>query len=188
MRKENFMRKLSLILSLTVLLSINALAQEEKKQIPVVELYGGYSYAGGNFHGWNASITGNVNDWLGLTADISSHSGEFREGDFFREQQRASSYLFGPRFSIRKARRVTPFVHALFGASHLSTRETFFGQTTTASDTGFGMVLGGGLDVRLNDRVAIRAFQLDYLRTNFFGQGSNRGRLSFGIVFRFGKK
>jgi hypothetical protein len=48
--------------------------------------------------------------------------------------------------------------------------------------------LGGGLDIKVNDRIAIRAVQLDYLRTRFFGETENRGRLAFGIVIRFGKK
>jgi hypothetical protein len=49
-------------------------------------------------------------------------------------------------------------------------------------------VLGGGLDIRVNDRIAIRAFQLDYFRPNFFGEAHNRGRLAVGVVVRFGKK
>jgi hypothetical protein len=49
-------------------------------------------------------------------------------------------------------------------------------------------VLGGGLDIKVSERVAIRAFQIDYLRARFFGQTENRGRLAFGLVFRFGKK
>jgi hypothetical protein len=50
------------------------------------------------------------------------------------------------------------------------------------------MAFGGGLDIKVNDRLAIRAFQLDYLRTNFFGETGHRGRLAFGLVLRLGKK
>jgi opacity protein-like surface antigen len=179
------MKKFIFAAILTCLLSLSAAAQGE---IPKVELYGGYSWAGGNFHGWNASVTGNVNSWLGVTADFSGHYGGSREGNIFEERQRAHSFLFGPRFSARKRKRVSPFAYALFGVSHLKTRETLFGNTFTASDSGFAMALGGGLDIKVNERVAVRAFQLDFFRPVFFGEAENRGRLSFGLVLRFGKR
>jgi hypothetical protein len=158
------------------------------QEIPKAELFGGYSYAGGNFHGWNASVTGNINSWLGVTADFSGHYGGFSEGNIFTEKQRAYSYLFGPRIAFRKRKRVSPFVYALFGVSQLRTRETFLGQTAVSSGSGFAAALGGGLDIRVNSRLAIRAFQIDYLRTNFFGEPGHRGRLTFGLVLRLGKK
>ena len=55
-----------------------------------------------------------------------------------------------------------------------------------AKDDGFAMALGGGVDVKLNDRFAIRAIQADYLRSDVFGGTTNGMRLSFGLVFRFG--
>ena len=65
---------------------------------------------------------------------------------------------------------------------------TISGQKLSASDTGFSSAVGVGLDVRVNDRIAVRAFQIDYFRPNFFGEAHNRGRLAFGIVLNFGKK
>ncbi|HKR02552.1 MAG TPA: outer membrane beta-barrel protein [Pyrinomonadaceae bacterium] len=177
------MRKAIFMIALLLLLRLQAAGQET----PRVEVFGGYSYAGGNFHGWNASVTGNVNDWFGVVADFSGHYGGSIDEDGFDERQRAHSYLFGPRVSVRR-KRVTPFAHALFGASKLETDLSGFGQRFFFSDTGFSFVVGGGLDVRVNDRVAVRAFQLDYLRTRFFGEAENHGRLAFGLVLRFGKK
>ncbi len=177
------MRKACLVMILLLLLSVQAVAQDT----PKAEVFGGYSYAGGNFHGWNASLTGNVNKWFGLTADFSGHYGGAIDEDGFDERQRAHSYLFGARFSARR-KRVMPFAHTLVGASTLKTELTGFGQRFLFSDTGFALVLGGGLDIEINDRVAIRAIQLDYLRTNFFNETQNKGRIAFGVVFRFGKK
>jgi opacity protein-like surface antigen len=179
------MKRLLMVMCLLLLFTASKATAQE---IPKAELFGGYSYAGGNFHGWNASVTGNVNGWLGLTADFSGHYGGSTEGDIFTEKQRANSYLFGPRVSFRKRKRVSPFVYALFGVSRLSVRETFMGQTFAASDSGFGTAIGGGLDIRLNKRLALRAFQLDYLRTNFFDETGHRGRLAFGLVLRLGQK
>src|ERR1044072_7508743 len=99
------MRKLFYVPVLILLLGITAMAQDT----PKVELYGGYSYVGGNFHGWNAFVAGNVNKWFGLVADLSGHRGGFDEIDVV-ERQKINSFLFGPRVSFRKHRRVTPFV------------------------------------------------------------------------------
>jgi opacity protein-like surface antigen len=178
------MRKVFFSTALILLLSLSTVAQEET---PKAELFGGYSWAGSNFHGWNASIAGNVNKWFGVVADFSGHYGGSIDVDGFDERQRAHSYHFGPRLSVRR-KRVTPFAQALFGASRLKTELTGFGQRFVFADTGFSFVLGGGLDIKVSERVAVRAFQIDYLRANFFGQTENRGRLAFGIVFRFGKK
>jgi peptidoglycan-associated lipoprotein len=177
------MRKEIFVLTLLLLLSLPAIAQET----PKAEVFGGYSYAGGNFHGWNASVTGNVNKWFGVTADFSGQYGGAIDEDGFDERQRVHSYLFGPRFSARK-KRVMPFAHALVGASRLKTELTGFGQRFTFSDTSFALVLGGGLDIRVNSAIAIRAIQLDYLRTGFFNETQNKGRIAFGVVFRLGKK
>src|SRR6266513_1919874 len=53
-----------------------ALAQD----IPKAEVFGGSSWAGGNFHGWNASVTGNVTKRFGIVADFSGHYGNELEG------------------------------------------------------------------------------------------------------------
>lgn len=179
------MRKSFIVIMMLLAASVSAAAQTE---IPKAELFGGYSWAGGNFHGWGASVTGNVNRWFGLTADFSGHYGHEQDA-VVRENQRALSYLFGPRFTLRKHRRVTPFAYALFGGINYGIRLSLSGQTLVAvNDSGFNMALGGGLDVKVNKHLAVRAFQIDYLRPNFFNESHNRGRLAFGLVLRLGKK
>jgi hypothetical protein len=175
------MRKALNAICLVLLVSLTAMAQA----VPKAELFGGYSWAGGNFHGWNTSVSVNVNRWLGVVADFSGHYGTETDG-IVREKQSAHSFLFGPRFALRKSKRVTPFAYALVGGMRFNDNITIPGQAFSASDTGFNMALGGGLDVKVSERLAIRAFQLDYLRPNFFGEPHNRGRLAFGIVLRFG--
>jgi len=136
---------------------------------PKAELFGGYSYyrasGGSNLNGWNAAIAGNINDWLGLVGDFSGHYGSFHQ----------QSYLFGPQISFRKLPMVTPFVHSLFGGAHID----------VTSQNSFAMALGGGVDVKVGPHMAVRAVQLDYVRTGFFGNGQNNTRLSLGVVLRF---
>jgi len=167
---------------LVVVASLPVPAQD----VPKVEVFGGYSYAGGNFHGVNTSVTANVNKWLGLTADFSGHYGSEQEGILLVSKD-AHTFQGGPRFSHR-GKRFTPFVYALVGATRFHESATVSGQQLSHADTGFTSTIGGGLDVTVSDRVAIRAFQLDYFRPNFFGEAHNRGRLAFGVVFRLGKK
>jgi outer membrane protein with beta-barrel domain len=176
------MKKTFWVICVILIVGLPAAAQDT----PKVEVFGGYSWAGGNFHGWNTSVTGNVSKSFGLVADISGHYGSEVDGPFLINQD-AHSFHFGPRFAHRGT-RCTPFVYALFGVTRFHERATISGQRFSESDTGFSSVLGGGLDVRVSDRLAIRAFQLDYFRPNFFGEAHNRGRLAFGVVLRFGKK
>lgn len=178
------MKKIVIVLCLVMAASLSAAAQEET---PKVEVFGGYSYAGSNTHGWDASIAGNVNKWFGLVGDFSGQYTNTKEVDF-REKIRTHSFLFGPQLSVRKNKRVTPFVRALFGVAYIDTNATEEGQTFLFNDKSFSMALGGGLDVRVSRNVAVRAFQADYVRTKFFGQTQNKGRLSFGIVFRIGQR
>jgi len=177
------MRRILFAAGLSLAMSLATSAQGET---PRVEVFGGYSYAGGNFHGGNASVTANVNQWFGVTADFSGYHGG-SSGPNFEEQQKAYTYMVGPRFSFPRE-RVIPFAYALFGGLHISSSATAFGQRFSASDAGPSLAFGGGLDVRLNDRIAIRAVQIEYLRASLFNEVHNRGRLSFGVVLRFGKK
>jgi opacity protein-like surface antigen len=170
------------LIAVALMLSVSALGQDT----PKAELFGGYSYAGSGSNGFDASIAGNVNHWFGLVADVGGQYSTFTDQGF-TEKISSHSFLFGPRFSLRKSRAV-PFVHALFGVANVKTDTDEFGPPLFFSDTSFAMALGGGVDVRINDRLAIRVVQIDYLRTNFFGGTQNKGRIAAGVVLRFGKK
>jgi opacity protein-like surface antigen len=176
------LRKAFCSMCLVCLTFLPVMAQD----IPKAEVFGGYTWAGGNFHGWNSSVTGNVTKRFGIVADFSGQYGNEFEGSILVKED-AHSFLFGPRFSFR-GKRLTPFVYALLGVTRFHQSATVSGQKFSASDSGFSSALGVGLDVRVNDRVAIRAFQIDYFRPNFFGEAHNRGRLAFGVVLHLGKK
>ncbi len=156
------------------------------QSVPKAEVFGGYSWTGGTFHGWNSSVTGNVTRRVGIVADFSGHYGNELDGSILVKQD-AHSFLFGPRYSFR-GKRFTPFVYALLGVTRFHLSATVSGQKFSVSDSGFSSALGGGLDFRVNDRLAIRTFQIDYFRPNFFGEAHNRGRLAFGVVLQLGTK
>lgn len=176
---------LSMLLLSICLLALPAAAQET----PEFEIFGGYSYihvnegAGGTSfdlqRGWAASLQPNLNHWFGLTADFSGHyetvGGAATNFHFF---------TFGPRFTVRRTERFTSYFHLLAGGTRLRTR---FG-TMEASDIGFAGIGGGGLDVSISERVAVRVAQLDYVVTRFSGRYQHNFRYSAGVVFRFGAK
>ncbi len=155
-------------------------AQAAAQDHPKAEVFGGYQYThiGGevNANGWNGAVTGNVNRWFGVTADLS---GAYKS--IGGVQAKAYTYTFGPTFSARGG-RVTPFAHVLFGGFHASAGFQGLSQSTN----GFAMIVGGGVDVKVTPHVAIRLIQPDWImwRTQGLTEKKN-ARVSTGIVFRF---
>ncbi|MGE0132062.1 MAG: outer membrane beta-barrel protein [Blastocatellales bacterium] len=185
------MRKLFLIAALAIALPLMAQAQDS----PETEIFGGYSYLRGDdsndgidLHGWNASFNQNIVKWAGIKADFSGHYGDFEFLPGFGSDLSAHLFLIGPQFSIRKNERVQPFVHALFGV--MRTDLSFFDVTgkITQRDSTFAMALGGGLDVKLTDHLAVRLFQADYVLTRFDDDSQHNFRASTGLVLRLGEK
>ena len=170
-----------------VTLALSIASSVKAQDTPKVEVFGGYSYAGSGSHGFDMSIAGNVNQWFGLVGDIGGQYSRLSDQGF-TERIRSHSFLFGPQFTLRKHKRITPFVHTLFGFSKLRTETNEFGPLLRFSDTSFALALGGGLDVRITDHLAIRAIQVDYLHTRFFNESQNKGRVTAGLVVRFGKR
>lgn len=208
------MKRLFSVTSLVLFAALSAMAQE----YPKAEVFGGYSYfradGGANLHGWNASVSGNLNSWFGLVADFSGHydssssRSQLSLPDFpgfpgipgspslsfaVSSETSVHTFLAGPRFSYRKKERIAPFAHALFGASrrHAETEVIFdsAGRTFFSSNnTSFAAALGGGLDIELSKNIALRVVQAEYVLTRSFGFSGNNTRVSTGIVFRFGNK
>ncbi|MDD5541663.1 MAG: hypothetical protein PHX83_00650 [Acidobacteriia bacterium] len=150
------------------------------QETPQAEVFGGYSYirtgtSSLNFNGFSSSVAGNVNNWLGVVADVGYYRSKVAGVSV-----NAVSYTFGPRFSYRSDAKVTPFFQTLFGGVRLS--------GGGVSDNAFAMTAGGGVDVNVSPAVAIRLAQAEYLMTRSSGTTENNFRFSAGVVFRIGKK
>ena len=174
------------LLSLVVvagLLSIPLMAAD----YPKAEIFGGYQYLrvndvfstghGINFNGWEASLTGNVNQWLGVTGDF---------GGAYKSVSGANLHIYtyggGPVINLNHAGVVNPFVHALFGGARLGASASGVGSGGT---NGFTMMYGGGADVKMSKMFALRG-QVDWQYFRFSGVTFSKNvRLSTGIVFRF---
>jgi hypothetical protein len=172
------MRKFVLIAAVLGMFSFSAAAQD-------YDFFGGYQFTHSdpnvNANGWNISVTEYANSWFGVKGDFSGA---------YKSRANLHTFMFGPVFALHrpvsgmvaeasghKAETVTPFAHVLVGVAYLS---------DGGSDTGLSMGVGGGLDVNVNQRFAVRIVQADWLP---FRRGSDwvkqNARVSAGLVWRW---
>ena len=191
-----------------VLCMFGTLAAAQDQPAPKWELFAGYSVfdPGANVHGllpgallplnsrleWNprgagASLTYDFNNWFGLTLDTSTHWGSRETGIVRRIDDAAFSNLsFGPKLTYRH-NRFSPFFEVLVGDQRLMP-DAFYDVDK------FGLMVGGGLDINLSRRVALRLIRADYVLSSYrYGPISSvpstdiRGlRAQTGLVFMFG--
>ncbi|HXH67215.1 MAG TPA: outer membrane beta-barrel protein [Candidatus Limnocylindrales bacterium] len=152
------------------------------QEAPRAEVSASYSYLReGNIDGTNAnggsfSVAGNFNRWFGIAGDFGAY-----HSSPFGQNLNAYTFLAGPRFSLRSDNRVTPFAQVPVGGAHLAAG---YGGAS-GSTSGFAYSAGGGVDLGLTKRLALRP-QFDYIGIRASGNTLNSYRASFGVVFRFG--
>jgi hypothetical protein len=115
----------------------------------------------------------------------------------YSSQGNMFTYLFGPILKI-PIPKVTPFGELLFGGSNTNGYTNLIksinagGGTISATGTQhpFTMALGGGLDISLSHRVAIRPIEIDYMLSRYSNPLTSTGnqnnfRYNAGIVLKF---
>ncbi len=167
-----------------------------------IAVFGGYSYINqdfsltkpsGGLSGWNASATLKVARYVGFVADFAGYYPGYNFGCTGCDQSaKIHTFLFGPQASVTVG-RITPFARFLFGDTHMSKAAGGLPNNSTFSSTNsFTDGAGGGVDVGLTHRFAVRG-QVDYLHNGFRTSDNQRTRfeihnvvrISTGIVFRF---
>jgi outer membrane protein OmpA-like peptidoglycan-associated protein len=182
---------------------------------PTIEWFMGYSYlravpslTAGNrmmwLNGGSTSVAFNLNRYFGIVGDFGGYNetrlllatGNPPSAVGSAQSVQAGTvftYLGGPRLSFRKFDRVTPFAQVLVGGIHASEESICKSCAPLLPvENALALTAGGGLDVRIHRRFAIRIVQAEYLMTRF--EDLNTGtkamqndiRLSSGIVLRFG--
>ena len=181
------MKRIFVCLLFLTALSTYANAQDT----PVGEWFGGYSYnrfkpdflAGqANAHGWHVDVVLNTG-LIGFVTDLSEEYGKSSGTSF-----NTTTFLVGPRFA-RRGEKVTWFVQSLYGTSLISADGDIFGPEIGRGDSSFAFApIGGGIDLKLTEKLAFRAFQYDLISTTFGrGGGQLHSRVSTGLVLRLGK-
>jgi hypothetical protein len=176
------MKRILWIIPAILLFTITSHAQDVT---PLWDLSGGYTYlkadlGGSNFHlnGATASSTENLNSWIGGRVQVSVY-----QGNEAGTTVSAQTVSYGPVFSYRHFKTVTPFVNVQFGAIHAS--QGYLGISQSAIK--FAMLGGGGADIRINKIASVRV-EADYMLSHFLTLNQNNLQGTVGLVFRFGQK
>jgi hypothetical protein len=180
-------------LALVPILALAGIAQPAFAQAPAasepaspVELFGGLSFLpadGDDFPrtdstGFQVGAAFYLNRWFAVFGEIGGHYSHADDlGPNFVGVTADSSvyeYLFGPRFVGRRGRTAI-FAHGLVGSSTGRTDIGF-------SDSGFTLGGGGGVDVDITPRLAVRG-QFDLIGS-FADIVEGNPRAAVGVVFR----
>jgi outer membrane immunogenic protein len=134
--------------------------------------------------GWVAINFGHS---LGIVGEFASqHASNISTSD---ADLTLTSYLAGPRYTWGRAHHFAPFAQLLLGGTHASGNLRPGSSGLPGSANSFGMTAGGGLDIALTRRIALRALEADYYLTRFdngVNDHQNNLRIAAGLIIRFG--
>lgn len=147
----------------------------------------------GDFQGYGST------DWtVQVTSPISSPSGIIPIGTYTTKAN-LFTYLFGPVVSVR-TEKITVFGEVLFGGSNTSGYANLACSTCVGGNAAsnpnqhpFTMGFGGGIDVNLSDRVALRLGEFDWILSRYTNPWTNTNnqnsfRYLGGFVLKLGGK
>jgi hypothetical protein len=158
-------------------------------EIGVGYQYQHYSVLGRSFHnhGFNSDVSVHVFDLItGATGRLAVAAEGTAAVGFGRAGGRPSvvaNSLFlgaGPHLSIVSAGRIEPWIHVLPGWQHFRFTQT----STIGSNSAFGFMAGGGLDIKLGGQFFWRV-QGDYIGTHFQSDLQSNYSVGSGVAFYF---
>jgi hypothetical protein len=192
---------------------------------PQYEVFAGYSFVrfnanspfvpSANFNGGTGQFVYNVNKWLGAEVDSGAVTKGLLNG--FNIDTTVANINAGPRVTFGSWHsRIRPFVHVLFGGSYTTASAQIFSDVPlnpifppgftpnatapistrlVASNWGFSMLAGGGIDIKMSKHTYFRPIGADYYLTRFpnnlFGSGNTTNRNNFrytaGLNFTWGE-
>jgi opacity protein-like surface antigen len=176
-----------------------------------------------NLNGGDAQFVYNFRREIGLVLDVGAvHAGSvFGIANNAANQpgvdHTITNFVLGPRYTFHRHSRLMPFAQALFGGARASSSTSVellqggiiwpppglivppgtvqpVDATLRADRTGFAMLLGGGLDIKVSKHIALRPIGADYYLTRLpafvTGNDTNKShfRYSAGVNFLFGKQ
>lgn len=133
-------------------------------------------------NGFDASATFNLSRYVGVKGNVSAHFNSQSFSDTFdvgggetftanvNTRERLYQFLAGVQLkdNAKEGSAVRPFAHALAGVARQTVRfrmppsDASDGFDARANETSFALKLGGGLDIRLSERVALRLIEVNY--------------------------
>lgn len=207
MRKS--IRGKALLVGACILAGATAWGQQDnnKAELPRTSVDLGVTYAAerayiapGNcdcfwFNGGGTDITFTFWKGLGVVAAFTGdHASNVAPGVDISK----ISAMFGPRYTYRpwglrvrrgSKLRVQAFGEGLFGDAHAFNSSFPSATGLYASADSYALQIGGGINVYVSKRFAIRALEADYVRTalpNGSSDVQNDLRLGFGVTYHLG--
>ena len=200
-------KKLTLI-GVVLLFAFTAAAQNTT---PQMEAFLGYTFTRMNSvtnvpafsaNGGSGQYVYDFNKWISAVADVGAvHNGNIHN---IHLDTTIANLLVGPRLPVRLWSRVTPYFQILFGEVWAATSTAVPADLilpsgvviptgsfvrATRSESGFGMTVGGGLDIKITKHVNFRPIQLEYFLTRLqnlrSGNDNNQSNLRYSTGFNF---
>lgn len=157
-----------------------------------------------SFHGFNVSGVANVSRYFGIKGDVSGTynnesfsvpvtTGTTTQNVNFKLNNSLYNFLGGVQIKDNASTgRLKPFAYALVGAGHGRVKVKNVScptgvdcsDLTSDSETGLAGAFGGGLDIRINNRVDFRAIKVDYNPIKFDSGTQHNVRIGVGVVFK----
>lgn len=142
----------------------------------------------GDFQGYGGT------EWkVNVTTPITTSAGTIPAGTYTTDAN-MFTWMFGPVINL-PAGKTRFFAETLFGGSNTSGYANLVSSTGTAvknpNQHPFTMAVGGGIDVNLNKRVALRLGEFNWILTRYTNPWTNTNnqnsfRYLGGFVFKFG--
>jgi hypothetical protein len=212
------MKKCIRVVGVAALFVVTAVADEWPRE----EIFLGYNFAkfnpnsdfvpSFNANGGSGQFQYNFLKYLGVAMDVGAVNKGVLNG--FSVNTTVMNFVAGPRVTLHNRSRFVPFVEGLVGGAYatMSTRLTALpagipsalppglvlppdsplSVRVNASRTGFALLAGGGLDLKVSRHVAIRLFEADYylMRLPDLLTGNNTTQNNFryagGVNFMLG--
>ena len=202
----------SIVIGIGSVLLFSFAAVAEDNEAPRMETFLGYTFTRANSatnipafsaNGGSGQFVYNFGSWIGAVADMGAvHNGNIQGINL---DSTVANFLLGPRVSVRKWSRITPYFQTLFGGVYATTSTSAselelvdslpvgFNLRATRQQTAFAMTAGGGLDIKISKHVSFRPVQLEYFLTRLHDYRSgtdnnqNNLRYSAGLNFTFGE-
>jgi hypothetical protein len=177
----NALPRAAVLLVLLLMFSFGSL-RAGAQDMPRVQVFAGYSYtrfdsqslgfsSQSGLNGYNFSPAFNLLHGFGVAAELSGQYGSTLN---------LRDIAVGPQFLYPRG-KATLFGHVLVGDARTLVRVA-----NTEGDTARAVVLGGGVDLDISSRFALRVLQIDYMHTTLFNDKQNNLRFSTGLVYHWG--
>ena len=191
------MKKFAGLFVTAFIFCLPAMAQDAPKDTSKYEVGGGFDFRSfGNFNGTRLSMVGwsaygdrHIWRFINIAGDIS---GTYNRNTTFGNTS-IYSFMGGPQlYPFGHQHKITVFGQLLFGGGaylfHLPSQNGF--NPVSISYVGPAWMGGGGVDLRLKKRWAIRLIQADYEQTKLLSGAPSQDnyRVSIGLLYRFGIK